>query len=123
MTDHATVYDFQERTGNPAHASVDRVCERLLDRAAAPRTDHPLRAVGTVEDEVVAAGGEQVHREREVYFANRGFVTTPIVDRHALAVGEVVDGPAILDESGCTSLLPTQTTAEVSEDGNLRVDL
>src|SRR6056297_2291035 len=41
MTDHATVYDIQERTDNPAHASVDRVCERLLDRAAAPRTDYP----------------------------------------------------------------------------------
>jgi len=33
------VYDVRERTGNPAHASVDRVCERIFDRAAAPRTD------------------------------------------------------------------------------------
>lgn len=41
MTDHTTVYNVQERTGNPAHASVDRVCEQLLDRAATPRTDHP----------------------------------------------------------------------------------
>jgi hypothetical protein len=41
LTEHTTVYDIQERTGNPAHASVDRVCERLLDRAATPRTDHP----------------------------------------------------------------------------------
>ncbi|OYR95482.1 hypothetical protein DJ71_01565, partial [Halorubrum sp. E3] len=52
-----------------------------------------LRATGTVEtlpveDEVPVAGGEQTHREREVYFADRGFVATPIVDRHALAVGE-----------------------------------
>jgi hypothetical protein len=41
MTDHAIVYDVQKRTGNPAHAAVDKVYERLLDRAAAPRTDHP----------------------------------------------------------------------------------
>jgi len=84
--------------------------------------------VGTVEtppvkDEVPAADGERFHGKREVYFANREFMTTPIVDRHALATGEVVNGPAILKESGCTSLLPPQTTAEVSENGNLRVDL
>jgi len=87
-----------------------------------------LRAAGTVEtppveDEVATAGGEKVRRERDVYFANRGFVETPIVDRQTLAVGEVIDGPAILEESGCTSLLPPQTTAEVTADGNLRVDL
>jgi N-methylhydantoinase A len=87
-----------------------------------------LRAAGTVEtppveDEVTTAGDEQVRREREVYFANRGFTTTPVVDRHALAVGETVAGPVILEESGCTSLLPPQTMAEVSADGNLRVDL
>jgi hypothetical protein len=33
------VYDVRERTGNPTHASVDTVCERIFDRAAAPRTD------------------------------------------------------------------------------------
>lgn len=87
-----------------------------------------LRAAGTVEtppveDEVTTAGGERVRREREVYFANRGFVATPIVDRQALAVGEAVDGPATLEESGCTSLFPPQTTAEIPEDGNLRADL
>ena len=87
-----------------------------------------LRAAGTVEtppveDEVSTVGDERIRREREVYFENRGFVTTPIVDRQELAVGEVVDGPAILEESGCTILLLPRTTAEVSEDGNLRVDL
>lgn len=86
------------------------------------------RAVGTVEtppveDEVTTAGGEWVRREREVYFVNRGFVATPIVDRQTLAVGEAVDGPATLEELGCTSLLPPQTTTEIPEDGNLRVDL
>ncbi len=41
MTDHVPVYDVQERTGNPEHASVDTVCERMLERAADPRTNHP----------------------------------------------------------------------------------
>ncbi|OYR85171.1 hypothetical protein DJ71_07865 [Halorubrum sp. E3] len=87
-----------------------------------------LRATGTVEtppveDEVTAGSGELVQHEREAYFADHGFVSTPVIDRDALAVGEIVDGPAILEESGCTSLLPPDTTAEVSTDGNLRIDL
>lgn len=41
MTNHATVYDVWERTGNLGHASVDTVCERLFERAATPRTDYP----------------------------------------------------------------------------------
>jgi len=54
MTDHATVYDVRERTGNPGHASVYTVCERLLERAVTPRTDHSDAhldtAVATVVD-------------------------------------------------------------------------
>jgi len=67
MTNHATVYDIQERAGNPAHASVDRVCARLLDRAATPRTDHPDTHLGgtmaTVVDRYVdAVVQEVIHR-------------------------------------------------------------
>ena len=63
MTDHATVYDIQERTGNPAHASVDRVCERLLDRAAAPRTDHLDAHLDETMATVVDRYGDAVVRE------------------------------------------------------------
>lgn len=114
-------------------AGIDRFHDQHRQLYGYAMPDEPvelvtLRAAGTVEtppveDEVTTGGDEQVRREREVYFANRGFTTTPVVDRHALAVGETVAGPVILEESGCTSLLPPQTTAEVSADGNLRVDL
>ena len=40
MTDHATVYDVRKRTGNPEDASIDTVCERLLERAATPQANH-----------------------------------------------------------------------------------
>jgi len=63
MTNHATVYDVQERTGIPAHASVDRVCERLLDRAAPPRTDHPDAHLDETMATVVARYGDAVVRE------------------------------------------------------------
>ena len=63
MTDHATVYDIRERTGNPAHASVDRVSERLLDRAAAPRADHPDAHLDEEMATVVDRYGDEVVRE------------------------------------------------------------
>ena len=63
MTDHATVYDVQERTGNPGHASVDTVCERLLDRAAAPRADHPDAYLDETMATVVDRYGDAVLRE------------------------------------------------------------
>jgi len=63
MTDHATVYDVQERTGNPAHASVDRVCVRMLDRAAAPRTNYlDAHLDGTMATVVDRYGEAVVHR-------------------------------------------------------------
>ncbi|MFO8116179.1 MAG: hydantoinase/oxoprolinase family protein [Halorubrum sp.] len=87
-----------------------------------------LRAAGTVEtppvtDEVSAAEEPAVTRERPVYFDGVGFVETPIVDRQTVGVGDVIEGPAIIEESGCTTLLPPDTTAETSREGNLRVDL
>ena len=63
MTDHATVYDVQERTGNPTHASVDRVCERLLDRAAALRTDHSDAHLDETMATVIDRYGDAVVRE------------------------------------------------------------
>ena len=57
------MYDVQERTGNPAHPSVDRVYERLLDRAATPRTDHPDAHFDETMATVVDRYGDAVIRE------------------------------------------------------------
>ncbi|UPM44535.1 hypothetical protein [Halocatena salina] len=40
MTDTDALYDVRERTGDPAHASVDGVIELVLERAREPREDH-----------------------------------------------------------------------------------
>jgi hypothetical protein len=40
MTEPDALYDVRERTGNPAHASVDDVITLVLDRARDPREDH-----------------------------------------------------------------------------------
>ena len=40
MTETDALYDVRERTGNPAHASVDDVITLVLDQAREPREDH-----------------------------------------------------------------------------------
>ena len=62
MTDHATVYDVRERTGNPGLASVDTVCERLLERAATPRMGHPDAHLDETMATVVDRYGDAVVR-------------------------------------------------------------
>jgi hypothetical protein len=40
MTETDALYDVRERTGDPAHASVEDVCELVFKRAETPRADH-----------------------------------------------------------------------------------
>lgn len=40
MADTDALYDVRERTGDPAHASVDDVIELVLERARNPREDY-----------------------------------------------------------------------------------
>ena len=40
MTDTDALYDVRERTGDPAHASVDDVIALVLERARDPRENH-----------------------------------------------------------------------------------
>jgi N-methylhydantoinase A len=87
-----------------------------------------LRVDGTVPtvplEDVLSRRDEDAHRgEREVYFAESGFRETSVYDRNALGPGETVTGPAILEESGSTSIVPPGTTAEISEYGSLVITL
>lgn len=58
MTDQVTVYDVPERTGNPEHASVEAVCDRILARAVEPRTDHPDAHLDAAASTLVDRYGE-----------------------------------------------------------------
>lgn len=62
MTDHATVYDVWERTGNPGHAFVATVCERLRERAATLRRNHLDAHLDTAIATVVDRYGDAVVR-------------------------------------------------------------
>lgn len=66
------MYDLQERTGNPKHASIDEVCDRILARSAEPRTAHPDAHLDAAMATVV---------ERYGKLAVRGFIRHILVDQ------------------------------------------
>jgi N-methylhydantoinase A len=87
-----------------------------------------LRATGRVPIEELAdtprPTAEDPHAgSREVYFGDDGWVETDVYRRTALDPGATVDGPAILEEAGSTSIVPPDTSAEVTEFGNVVISL
>ena len=70
-----------------------------------------------------AADGPARTGVRDVYFDGPGFVETAVVDRERLAPGETVAGPAILEESSATAVLPPGAEATVTDRGNVDVRL
>jgi N-methylhydantoinase A len=70
-----------------------------------------------------AADGPPRTGVRDVYFDGPGFVETAVIDRERLAPGETVAGPAILEESSATAVLPPGAEATVTDRGNVDVEL
>ena len=61
---------------------------------------------------------------RKAYFPEAGgFVDCAVIDRSALPVGEVIEGPAIIEEAEATTLLLPRSTASVSPRGHLVMTL
>ena len=114
-------------------AMIDRFHETHARRYGHAMEDEPieivtLRASGRVPtpplvDQLGTADAESYRDEREVYFADRGFVPTAIHDRSAISPGESVAGPAIIEEDGSTTIVPPETTIEMSEHGSLVISL
>ena len=97
------------------------------------RADEPieivtLRVEGRVptpdlEDEIESTGEDAERGTREVYFPEIGHTETAIYERTALDPGDEVAGPAILEETVSTTLVPPDTTARVTERGNVIISL
>jgi N-methylhydantoinase A len=86
-----------------------------------------LRVTGTVPTPPLADRAEaddaDPHRgEREVYFEGTGYTETEVLFRPAFAVGETVEGPAILEDTGSTAMLPPGTTGRVADDGSFVIE-
>jgi len=66
------------------------------------------------------SSGPAVVGSRDVRFGGE-WVAADVVDRAALAPGDVVDGPAVLEQLDATTVLPPGWRAVVDDLGNLRV--
>lgn len=60
-------------------------------------------------------------RKRDVYF-NGEFVATPVVQRDRLVLNETIKGPAVIEESGSTTVLPPGWKAVVLAHGELMLE-
>lgn len=58
-------------------------------------------------------------RTRSVFFRGRGWQETPVRDRASLAVGEALSGPAIVDDTAATIVVPPSWTIRRHESGAL----
>src|SRR5262249_60676629 len=68
--------------------------------------------------------GEAYTGYRPVYFAEQGgFVPTPTYAREALRAGNRLDGPALVEEHGSTTVLPSGHALVVDALGNLVIDV
>jgi N-methylhydantoinase A len=56
---------------------------------------------------------------RRVYFAGVGWTACPAIDREQLGVGDVVTGPAIVEQLDATTVVPPGRRATVDRVGNL----
>ena len=117
-------------------ASVETAVERFHEeharlyghaRRGEPVAAVTLRASGEVETPPLADRTDDSEADpskgtREVYFDGE-IHETAVYDRTALSPGRTVEGPAVLEEPGSTSLVPVGTTATVTDSGNVRVEL
>jgi N-methylhydantoinase A len=106
---YAQVYGYQDR-----NAGIEIVDWYLA--ATLPNTVAGTREKPALPDKA----GVAKHGERKAYFPeNGGFVDCAVYDRYALARGEVIQGPAIVEERESTVLILPGDNASVSEHGNL----
>ncbi|MDY6818620.1 MAG: hydantoinase/oxoprolinase family protein [Halobacteriales archaeon] len=123
-------------TGSIDDDTLDTIVERFHDqheqRYGHAMPDEPielvtLRLTGRVPtapiDDAAAGDAEPADRgERAVYFEDVGYETAAIYWRPAVSVGELIEGPAILEEAGSTALVPPDATATVAPDGSVLID-
>jgi N-methylhydantoinase A len=60
-------------------------------------------------------------QERDVFFPGGGFVSTRIVRRGALAPGDELAGPAVVEFMDSTVVVPPEWTLRTRDDGILEV--
>ena len=71
----------------------------------------------------IGKGAPPKPSSRPVYFTGDGFVETKVFSRPSLKAGNRVDGPALIEEYGSTTVVPPGASATVDDYGNLRIEV
>ncbi|ADJ17046.1 hydantoinase/oxoprolinase family protein [Halalkalicoccus jeotgali] len=105
---HEHLYGFQ---------NTDEVIEIISFKATAqqPRQSPPL--------EELPERDSTAKETREVYFEETGNVVTDIYDRDELGQNAVADGPAIIEDTDATTVVPPSATFETDTYGNILIEL
>ncbi len=70
------------------------------------------------------AGGKTLKGSRAVYFPEAGgFVDCPVHDRYAMGAGDVIEGPAVIEERESTIVLIPGSRASADEHSNILVTI
>jgi N-methylhydantoinase A len=83
-----------------------------------------LTAIGRLPSLMLAQNGDKaaaLTRERDVWFARGGFVSTPVHWRPGLPSGAVIAGPAIIEAVDSTTVVPPGWNARVDDAGFIRM--
>jgi N-methylhydantoinase A len=104
------------------HSAKDQPAEIVTLRVqASARLDKPapvkIAAGGAVPPAGAARG------EREVYFSGRGMTSTPVFSRAALLAGNVIAGPAVVEETASTTIVDPGDRLTVNEYGHLVIEV
>ena len=61
---------------------------------------------------------------RQAWFPEAGgYIDTSILDRHALAAGATITGPAIVEDPDCTAVMLPGDVARMSDKGHIIIDM
>jgi N-methylhydantoinase A len=104
---HAALYGYKIE-----NEVIELVSFRVTVRGARPAIRLAVEPDRTVEAR---------RPDRQVYFRGHGFVPASVWNRYSLPLGCELDGPAVLEEPGSTTLIEPGMRAQVLGDGQLLI--
>jgi N-methylhydantoinase A len=114
----ATIERFHARHERTFDFRLDDPCEVVNVRltASAPMPKPEVESL-----DVAGEPGDAVKHTREVDFATEGIHDVRVYERDAVPTGTAIDGPAVIEEPACTTLVHPGQAFEVDMFGNLHI--
>ncbi|RXT56221.1 methylhydantoinase [Bosea sp. Tri-44] len=105
---------YRELFGRTVNAAVEIITWRLRASGAKDKVARPRSS----------SAGSALKGRRPVYFQELGeSVETPVYDHYSLPVGEIVQGPAIVEQRESTAVVGPSGAAHVDAHGNLVINI